>query len=117
MTGPAKIDVHAHYAPESYRDALTRAGHTQPDGFAHIPAWSADEHVAGFALPRQLDALLTMTTLEHLHYGSDYPFTPEAVAGMAAERIAAAGDPPGSLLPALRHNTERLFPALGARRR
>ena len=32
--------------------------------------------VAGFPLPRQLDALLALTTLEHLHYGSDYPFTP-----------------------------------------
>ena len=40
--------------------------------------------LAGFPLPRQLDALLTLTTLEHLHYGSDYPFTPEFVAAMAA---------------------------------
>ena len=43
--------------------------------------------LAGFPIPRQLDALLTITTLEHLHYGSDYPFTPEFVAGMAAERL------------------------------
>ena len=40
--------------------------------------------LAGFPLPRQLDALLTLTTLEHLHYGSDYPFTPEFAAAMAA---------------------------------
>jgi hypothetical protein len=32
--------------------------------------------LAGYPIPRQLDALLTLTTLEHLHYGSDYPFTP-----------------------------------------
>jgi hypothetical protein len=32
---------------------------------------------------------------------------------MAGERLAAVGDPPGSLLEALRANTERLFPALG----
>jgi 6-methylsalicylate decarboxylase len=32
--------------------------------------------LAGFPLPRQLDALLALTTVEHLHYGSDYPFTP-----------------------------------------
>ena len=70
--------------------------------------------LAGFAVPRQLDALLTITTLEHLHYGSDYPFTPEIAAAMAAERLEAAGEPPGSLIEALRTNTERLFPALRA---
>jgi hypothetical protein len=30
---------------------------------------------------------------------------------MAAERLEAAGDAPGSLIEALRDNTERLFPA------
>ena len=72
--------------------------------------------LAGFPIPRQLDALLTLTTLEHLHYGSDYPFTPELAAAMARERLAEAGDPPGSVLRALRANTERLFPALADRR-
>ena len=70
--------------------------------------------LAGFPVPRQLDALLTITTLEHLHYGSDYPFTPEFAVAMAAERLEAAGESPGSLTEALRTNTERLFPALGA---
>ena len=70
--------------------------------------------LAGFPVPRQLDALLTITTLAHLHYGSDYPFTPELAAALAAERLEAAGDPPGSLTAALRTNTERLFPALAA---
>jgi 6-methylsalicylate decarboxylase len=72
--------------------------------------------LAGFPIPRQLDALLTLTTLEHLHYGSDYPFTPELAAAMARERVAEAGDPPGSLLDALRANTERLFPGLSPAR-
>jgi predicted TIM-barrel fold metal-dependent hydrolase len=70
--------------------------------------------LAGFPVPRQLDALLTITTLEHLHYGSDYPFTPEFAAAMAAERLEAAGEVPGSLTEALRINSERLFPTLGA---
>jgi predicted TIM-barrel fold metal-dependent hydrolase len=68
--------------------------------------------LAGFPVPRQLDALLTLTTLDHLHYGSDYPFTPEFAAAQAVERLAEAGDPPGSVLDALRANSERLFPAL-----
>jgi 6-methylsalicylate decarboxylase len=67
--------------------------------------------LAGFPLPRQLDALLTLTTLEHLHYGSDYRFTPEFAAAMAAERLA---EQPG-LLDALRANTELLFPTISSR--
>ncbi|HEY3843612.1 MAG TPA: amidohydrolase family protein [Acidimicrobiales bacterium] len=63
--------------------------------------------LAGFAVPRQLDALLTITTLDHLHYGSDYPFTPEPVVTSATERI----DGIDSLVDALRSNTERLFAA------
>lgn len=66
--------------------------------------------LAGFPVPRQLDALLTMTAPEHLHYGSDYPFTPEFGVAMAAERLESAGD--GALLATLRANTERLFPKL-----
>lgn len=73
--------------------------------------------LAGFPVPRQLDALLTLTTLEHLHYGSDYPFTPEVAVAMARERLAEVGDPPGTLLDALRASTARLFPALGTDRR
>jgi predicted TIM-barrel fold metal-dependent hydrolase len=73
--------------------------------------------LAGMPIPRQLNALLAITTLEHLHYGSDFPFTPDFVAEMAGERLDTAGEPPGSLTPALRANTERLFPRLatGAR--
>jgi len=70
--------------------------------------------LAGFPLPRQLDALLTLTSLEHLHYGSDYPFTPEFAAVMGKDRLAQEGGPVGSLLASLRANTERLFPTLFA---
>ena len=73
--------------------------------------------LAGQPLPRQLDALLTLTTLDHLHFGSDYPFTPEFAAAAAHERLAELGDRPGSLIEVLRANTERLFPDLGEARR
>lgn len=68
--------------------------------------------LAGYPIPRQLDALLTLTTLDHLHYGSDYPFTPERAAAAGRDRIAGAGDAPGSLLEALGANSRRLFPEL-----
>ena len=38
MTALGKLDVHAHYLPESYRQALERTGHAQPDGMPAIPA-------------------------------------------------------------------------------
>jgi 6-methylsalicylate decarboxylase len=66
--------------------------------------------LAGFPLPRQLDSLLTLTTLDHLHYGSDYPFTPEFAVAMSRDRLAEVGDTPGDLMDALRRNTETLFP-------
>jgi len=58
--------------------------------------------LAGHVVARALDALLTLTTPDHLHYGSDWPFTPEPVAAAAAERIDDAG-------LALSTNTRRLF--------
>ncbi len=75
--------------------------------------------LAGFPVPRQLDALLALTTLEHVHYGSDFPFTPEVVVERSAELLAHAGATGGSLIDQLAANTTRLFPDLarhGSRR-
>ena len=60
--------------------------------------------LAGFPLPRQLDALLAITTLEHLHYGSDYPFTPEFVVESLTNALDEA-----AVTDTLRDNTRRLF--------
>jgi predicted TIM-barrel fold metal-dependent hydrolase len=65
--------------------------------------------LAGFPVPRQLDALLAITTLEHLHYGSDYPFTPDAVARILATQLDEAGTPAGSIAATLSENTHHLF--------
>jgi predicted TIM-barrel fold metal-dependent hydrolase len=40
MMPPEKIDIHAHYLPEVYSDALTGAGLTQPDGIPGLPEWN-----------------------------------------------------------------------------
>lgn len=39
------IDVHAHFLPDQYREALATAGIDQPDGFPRVPMWNAPEHV------------------------------------------------------------------------
>ena len=62
--------------------------------------------LAGFPVPRQLDAILTITTVEHLHYGSDYPFTPEFV----VERAAALLDDGGPTAEQLTANSAALLP-------
>jgi predicted TIM-barrel fold metal-dependent hydrolase len=43
-----KIDVHAHFIPEMYRDALVAAGQDQPDGIPALPDW--DEALAVAAM-------------------------------------------------------------------
>ena len=45
--GPVpKIDVHAHYVPADYRQALIDNGQSQPDGFPALPTWSPEAHLA-----------------------------------------------------------------------
>lgn len=66
--------------------------------------------LAGYPVPRQLDALLTLVTVERLHYGSDYPFTPEPVALRSARQLDDVTIEAGSLANQLRNNTARLFP-------
>ncbi len=68
--------------------------------------------VAGFATPRVLDAVRSLTAPDHLHYGTDYPFTNEFVVEMLAAPLRELGEPAGSFLDALSDNTRRLFPTL-----
>lgn len=68
--------------------------------------------LAGFVTPATMDALLSIATIDHLHYGSDVPFTSELVAGLLAAPLEAMGEPPGTLPATLEENTRRLFPEL-----
>ena len=45
-SGKAKIDVHAHYLPADYRQALIDNGQSHPDGFPVLPIWSPQAHLA-----------------------------------------------------------------------
>jgi predicted TIM-barrel fold metal-dependent hydrolase len=47
MTPPrGRVDVHAHYLPPAYRDALREAGMTELDGGIPVPDWSVDAALA-----------------------------------------------------------------------
>jgi len=41
-----RIDVHAHYVPDFYRQAAQDSGFGKPDGMPGIPAWSLDRALA-----------------------------------------------------------------------
>lgn len=43
---PGKIDIHAHFIPDFYRDALTSAGQSTPDGLPALPNWDPSEAIA-----------------------------------------------------------------------
>lgn len=41
----AKIDVHSHFLPDFYRQALLDNGHERPDGMPRPPQWSEELHL------------------------------------------------------------------------
>jgi predicted TIM-barrel fold metal-dependent hydrolase len=68
--------------------------------------------LAGFPVPRQLDAIVALTPLEHLHYGSDFPFTPEPVVELASRAFDGTSGNAAAAIASLADNTRRLFPDL-----
>lgn len=71
--------------------------------------------LAGFALPRQLPVLQTLTDPHHILYGSDWPFTPSAVVEQLAGGLTdffGAGTDAEALIR--RRNAEALFPRLAS---
>src|ERR1700722_16716774 len=64
------IDVHAHFLPDFYIEALASAGHSLPDGLLHMPAWSAEEAVK---LMDELGVRTSMLSISSpgVHFGDD----------------------------------------------
>jgi 6-methylsalicylate decarboxylase len=65
-----KIDVHAHYIPQVYRDALVAAGQAQPDGIPALPEWT--QALAIDAMDK-LDVRLAILSVSSpgVHFGDD----------------------------------------------
>jgi hypothetical protein len=70
--GPARIDVHAHFLPEAYREAAIAAGHGTPDGIDSLPEWSAVAHLELMDRCRIAASLLSLSS-PGVHFGSDGP--------------------------------------------
>ena len=65
-----RIDVHAHFVPDFYRDALVAAGQAKPDGFPTIPAWTPE---GALALMDQLGVETAILSISSpgVHFGDD----------------------------------------------
>jgi predicted TIM-barrel fold metal-dependent hydrolase len=65
-----RIDVHAHYIPEFYREILVESGLGQPDGIGSLPPW--DEKKALRAMDRfgVSTAILSISS-PGVHFGDD----------------------------------------------
>ncbi|WP_040865348.1 amidohydrolase family protein [Nocardia exalbida] len=79
-----RIDVHCHYLPEFYREALVANGHSRPDGIWGIPAWTE-----GAALVAMDELGVTTSYLSisspGVHFGDD------AAARRLARRVNEEG--------------------------
>ncbi|WP_432854313.1 amidohydrolase family protein [Amycolatopsis sp. CA-161197] len=73
----SRIDVHAHFVPGFYREALVAAGHARPDGIKAIPEWSAEEALETMDRLRVSRSYLSISS-PGVHFGDD-----AAAAGLA----------------------------------
>ncbi|MCP2281016.1 amidohydrolase family protein [Nocardia amikacinitolerans] len=69
-TDLSKIDVHCHYIPDFYRDALIANGHSRPDGIWGIPEWSEEGALAAMDKIGVAKAYLSISS-PGVHFGDD----------------------------------------------
>ncbi|KAH7413732.1 hypothetical protein DE146DRAFT_601609 [Phaeosphaeria sp. MPI-PUGE-AT-0046c] len=69
---PRRIDVHSHFLPPFFRDALTSHGHTHPDGMPAIPDWSTGRHLEMLQAANVSKAILSVSSPgTHIVPGND----------------------------------------------
>jgi hypothetical protein len=64
-----KIDVHAHYLPEVYRDALVAEGQGRPDGIPALPDWSEAQAIDAMDKLHVSLAILSISS-PGVHFGN-----------------------------------------------
>jgi len=79
-----RIDVHAHFLPPFYREALIAAGQARPDGMPGLPPWSEAACLAAMDRLRIRTALLSISS-PGVHFGDD------AAARVLARRVNEEG--------------------------
>jgi predicted TIM-barrel fold metal-dependent hydrolase len=68
--GMPKIDMHVHYVPQAYREALLSCGEENPDGFP-TPEWDPQTHLK---VAEQLGISTTMLSITspHINFGDQH---------------------------------------------
>ncbi|KAF2798856.1 hypothetical protein K505DRAFT_321576 [Melanomma pulvis-pyrius CBS 109.77] len=69
---PPRVDVHSHFLPPIYSQALSETGHSKPDGMPAIPQWSASAHLEMMTLCNVSKSILSISSPgTHLVAGND----------------------------------------------
>lgn len=67
-----KIDLHSHFLPPFFREALLASGHEHPDGMPAPPAWSEEAHLRFHSDLNVTKSILSISTPgTHLTPGKD----------------------------------------------
>ncbi|KAF2021207.1 amidohydrolase 2 [Aaosphaeria arxii CBS 175.79] len=59
---PPRIDVHSHFLPPDYHDALMANGHEKVDGMPEIPPWSTEAHLEMMAINNVSKSILSISS-------------------------------------------------------
>ncbi|KAF1928454.1 amidohydrolase 2 [Didymella exigua CBS 183.55] len=62
MALPPRIDVHSHFLPPFYQEALAANGHLYPDGMPAIPSWSPSAHLEMMAAANVTKSMLSVSS-------------------------------------------------------
>jgi len=65
-----RIDIHAHFVPAFYREALAEAGLSTPDGIRAMPAWDAESTLRVMDKLGVATAMLSISS-PGVHFGDD----------------------------------------------
>ncbi len=66
-----RVDVHIHFLPDYYREALIAAGHSKPDGMPKIPEWSEADALQTMDRLNIGTAMLSVSS-PGVHFGEDH---------------------------------------------
>ena len=66
-----RVDVHIHFLPDYYREALAAAGHSRPDGMPKIPEWSEANALKTMDRLNIGTAMLSVSS-PGVHFGDDH---------------------------------------------
>ncbi|KAF2269544.1 amidohydrolase 2 [Lojkania enalia] len=69
---PRRIDVHSHFLPPDYREALLENGHERVDGMPAIPPWSPEAHLEMMEICNVSKSILSISSPgTHIASGKD----------------------------------------------